>query len=184
MPVGKYTVNEVEERTKVPASTLRQWERRYGFPKPDRSDSGYRLYSDSDIRHIHAMKRHIADGIPASRAAELAQRSPAVAGPRPASAFRTRLRDALLELDDATADRVLSEAHALHSVETVMLEVMRETMVDLGQMWHDGRINTTSEHFASSYLLGKLRSLLSLAANTARGPAVVVACAPSTNSAH
>ena len=33
---GKYTIAEVEERTGVASATLRQWERRYGFPKPQR----------------------------------------------------------------------------------------------------------------------------------------------------
>ena len=78
---GKFTVNEVEERTKVPAGTLRQWERRYGFPCPERSDSGYRLYSEDDIRSIETMKHHIADGIPASRAAELVKEVPRDPGP-------------------------------------------------------------------------------------------------------
>ena len=49
---GKYTVKEVEERTGVPASSLRQWERRYGFPQPQRSESGYRYYSEADVAAI------------------------------------------------------------------------------------------------------------------------------------
>ena len=81
---GKYTVNEVEDRTGVPAATLRQWERRYGFPLPERSASGYRLYGDDDLRHIVAMKRHIDDGVPASRAAEMVRADQAGArGRRP-----------------------------------------------------------------------------------------------------
>ncbi|MEX2501217.1 MAG: MerR family transcriptional regulator, partial [Trueperaceae bacterium] len=71
MSRGKFTVHEVEERTDVPAATLRQWERRYGCPKPERSTSGYRLYADVDLRVIETMKRYIDDGVPASRAADL-----------------------------------------------------------------------------------------------------------------
>ncbi|MDZ7707070.1 MAG: cobalamin-dependent protein [Trueperaceae bacterium] len=178
---GKFTVNEVEERTGVPAATLRQWERRYGFPLPERSDAGYRLYSDDDIRCIAAMKRHIADGVPASRAAELAKNLP---GPhasgegRPASALRDDLVDALVELDDHAADRVLGEAHALHPVEAVMTDVLQPTMLEIGQRWHDGTLATTTEHFASSYVQGRLRALLSLAGQHRRSPGVIVACAP------
>lgn len=178
---GKYTVNEVEERTEVPAGTLRQWERRYGFPMPERSESGYRLYSEDDIRSIEAMKRHIADGIPASRAAQLVAelpRSDAADGARPAEALRDALVAALVDLDDERADRVLGEAHALHPVETVMVDVMQGAMVELGQRWHDGRIATTTEHFASSYVQGRLRSLLSLSGQHRRSPGVIVACAP------
>lgn len=179
MTQGKYTVNEVEERTKVAASTLRQWERRYGFPKPDRSDSGYRLYSEEDIRHIEAMKRHIADGIPASRAAELVRRSGSSRrGPRPGSDFKRELVEALMDLDENRADEVLSEAHAIHPVERVLVGVIREAMLEIGRRWHDGEIGTTTEHFASSYVQGRLRALLSLGARRAEGASVIVACAP------
>ncbi len=179
---GKYTVNEVEERTKVPAGTLRQWERRYGFPMPERSESGYRLYSDDDLRGIVAMKRHIADGIPASRAAQLVEELPrepgAGGGGRPASSLRDALVEALVALDDEQADRVLGEAHALHPVETVMLEVIQGAMVEIGRRWHDGALPTTTEHFASSYVQGRLRALLSLSGQHRSSPGVIVACAP------
>lgn len=176
---GKYTVNEVEERTKVPASTLRQWERRYGFPLPERSESGYRLYSEHDLQQIEAMKRHIEDGVPASRAADLVQQlGVAPKGPRPAQDLRDELVNALTALDDVRADSVLSEAHALHSVETVMFELLRPAMVEIGQRWHDGKILTTTEHFASQYVQGRLRTLLGIAPKLNKSLSVIIACAP------
>src|SRR6056297_3444355 len=178
---GKFTVNEVEERTSVPAATLRQCERRYGFPMPERSEAGYRLYSEDDVRSIDAMKRHIADGVPASRAAELVKHLPDAASSgegRPASMLRDALVAALVDLDDHAADRVMGEAHALHPVESVMVDILQPAMLELGQRWHDGTIATTTEHFASSYVQGRLRALLSLAGQHRRSPGVVVACAP------
>jgi MerR family transcriptional regulator, light-induced transcriptional regulator len=179
MTEGKYTVNEVEERTGVPATTLRQWERRYGVPKPERSDSGYRLYSDHDLRDIRTIKAHVDDGVPASRAAEIVRRpGPALSGPRPLSAFRAALVDALVSLDEARAERVLAEAHAIHAVEDVVLDLMHHTIVDIGMLWHDGKIATTTEHFASCYLQGRLRQLMALSGQVRSGPSVIVACAP------
>lgn len=178
---GKYTVNEVEDRTQVPGGTLRQWERRYDFPCPERSDSGYRLYSEDDIRNIQAMKRYIDDGIPASRAAELVQeqvREIVTTSGRPTQALRDGLIDALVALDEEAADRIFSEAHALHPVETVLNEMIRPAMVEIGQRWHDGTLLTTTEHFASSYVQGRLRSLLSFTGHNRFAPVVVVACAP------
>lgn len=180
MSHGRYTVNEVEERSSVPASTLRQWERRYGFPKPERSESGYRLYSDTDVAHIEAMKRHIANGVPASRAADLVRsRETATEAPRPVGSLKDDLVQALVDLDDSRADDVLSEAHALHSVESVMLHVMRDAMIEIGDRWHAGAVTTTTEHFASSYMQGRLRALLGIAGKGSHGPTVIVACAPS-----
>jgi DNA-binding transcriptional MerR regulator/methylmalonyl-CoA mutase cobalamin-binding subunit len=176
---GKYTVNEVEERTKVPGSTLRQWERRYGFPKPERSDAGYRLYSDQDLGHIDAMKRHIAEGIPASRAAELVRGVlPLATGPRPPEALQEDLVAALVGLDEESAERVLSEAHALHSVEEVMFRVISGTLTRLGELWQQGALTGAIVGFGSSYLQGRLRGLLDVAATLRSAPAVLVACAP------
>ncbi|MDF1524529.1 MAG: MerR family transcriptional regulator, partial [Trueperaceae bacterium] len=104
MARGKYTVNEVEERTGVPATTLRQWERRYGLPLPERSESGYRLYGDVDLDDIRAMKAHVDDGVPASRAAEMVkERAKPLTGPRPIAGLRQDLVEALVALDDARA---------------------------------------------------------------------------------
>jgi len=176
---GRYTVNEVEERTKVPASTLRQWERRYGFPKPERSNSGYRLYCDGDIRSIERMKRHIAEGVSASRAAELVcQAEPETALPGSLAGLQAALLDALLHLDEARADRIFSQAFSLHSVEAVLSELAQRTMVRLGTLWHQGEIPVTTEHFASAYLQGRLRTLMSATANPEGGVTVIVACAP------
>ncbi len=179
MARGKYTVNEVEERTDVPAATLRQWERRYGVPKPERSESGYRLYSDDDIGDIRAIKAHVDDGVPASRAAQMVGRRIAdPQGPRPLAELQRELVAALVDLDDAQADRVVAEAHALYPVENVVLELFQPTMIEMGTLWHDGVINTTTEHFASSYVHGRLRQLMGLAASNRGGHGVIVACAP------
>ena len=176
---GKYTVHEVVERTAVAAGTLRQWERRYGVPHPDRSDSGYRLYSEDDLRVIEAMKRYIADGVPASRAAELVARvGRERRAPAPALALRRRLVDAFLALDEEAAERVLGEAHALHPVEIVVPEVIGGAMVVIGDLWHEGRIETTTEHFASSFVHGWLRHLMSMTSRRGAGSPVLVACAP------
>lgn len=176
---GKYTVNEVEERTGVAATTLRQWERRYGFPNPERSSAGYRLYSDRDIHQIQTMKGHISDGIPASRAAELVKELQIpLATPQPLPRLREELIRAFIDLDEAAADAVLAEAHTLYPVEAVMRDLLASTMIELGDLWHQGRITTTTEHLASSYVYGRLRSLFNLASTNQMGPVAIVACAP------
>jgi DNA-binding transcriptional MerR regulator/methylmalonyl-CoA mutase cobalamin-binding subunit len=179
MLLAKYTVNEAEERTKVPATTLRQWERRYGFPAPERTESGYRLYSDEDISLIEEMRRHIASGVAASRAAELAKAERRRGdGPRPLAELQTELLAALLDLNETRADGVMSEAHALHPVNAVMLGLIQATMVEIGTRWHQGKLSTTTEHYASAYMNGRLRSLLALSGDSRTGATAVVACAP------
>jgi MerR family transcriptional regulator, light-induced transcriptional regulator len=179
-----FTANEVESRTGVPATTLRQWERRYGLPNPQRASSGYRLYSQQDIGCIEFMRDQISTGVPASRAAQLyvinkPGKSPVVQqAPQTGANLVSRLIEATLTGDNGRADRVLSEAHASLSVEDVLLRVIQPTLVEIGEKWHRGEINVAHEHQASNFLRGKLHGLLELAGNSKHGPAIIVACAP------
>ena len=179
-----FTANEVELRTGVPATTLRQWERRYGLPNPQRASSGYRLYSQQDIGCIEFMRNQISGGVPASRAAQLYILNKPGKNPVVQPAHQTgadlvsRLIEATLAGDNGRADRVLSEAHASLSVEDVLLRVIQPTLIEIGEKWHRGEINVGHEHQASNFLRGKLHGLLELAGNSRHGPAIIVACAP------
>ena len=66
-----YNVKAIALQSGVKASTLRAWERRYGVPKPDRTGSGYRLYSSRDIATIRWLKAQIESGMSISQAVSL-----------------------------------------------------------------------------------------------------------------
>ncbi len=176
---GKYTVAEVEARTGIPASSLRQWERRYGFPQPQRASSGYRLYDDDDLQRIAAMRTLIAEGVPASRAAARVREQGRLGGGlRPSANLAAELVEALAGLDETRAELVLSEAFALHTLEDVLLEVITPTMVELGERWHAGELLVSTEHFATNFVQGRLRALLGLMSGKGRQRRVLVGCAP------
>ena len=46
------TIGDLAHRTGVPISTLRSWERRYGFPEPRRQPGGHRRYSEADVESV------------------------------------------------------------------------------------------------------------------------------------
>lgn len=53
-----FNIGEVAARSGVPEGTLRMWERRHGFPVPERLPSGHRRYSDRQVKLV----RRVADG--------------------------------------------------------------------------------------------------------------------------
>ena len=79
-------IAKVAELTEVPQPTLRAWERRYGIPKPHRSEGGYRLYSSEEVACVVAMRALCDQGTPASEAARLVRerREPVGGEPTPA----------------------------------------------------------------------------------------------------
>ncbi len=56
------SIGAVSKATEIPVETLRTWERRYGFPKPQRAASGHRRYSSSVIPHLRLISAAIDQG--------------------------------------------------------------------------------------------------------------------------
>ncbi|MCS7057768.1 MAG: MerR family transcriptional regulator [Meiothermus sp.] len=175
--LGVYTIAEVEERTGLSAALLRQWERRYGFPRPERSPGGHRLYSETDLEALQQIKRWIAQGITPAQAVRRYLEGLTQEGPRPPEQLSRELEEALLRADAESAERVLSEAYRLHPLEAVVLEVISPCLQRIGDGWHTGRVSTAQEHFASTFLRGFLQGLFNLMGGSL-GPGVVVSTLP------
>jgi MerR family transcriptional regulator, light-induced transcriptional regulator len=57
------TIGTVAERTGASVALLRAWEQRYGFPRPARSSSGHRRYSERDVEQIRQVLAHREAGL-------------------------------------------------------------------------------------------------------------------------
>jgi methanogenic corrinoid protein MtbC1 len=187
-----YNTAAVVQRTGVPATTIRAWERRYGYPKPSRDSGGQRLYSEREIDGIRWLADQTARGVAISRAVNIlraghaaasasaaAASEPDTRSPRSFAALRADLLGALLAFDLRQADAVMTEAFALFAVEDVCLQVLEPLMVEVGDRWHAGEISVAEEHHVTSFVRAKLFGLLSAYQRTdGAGPLILTACAP------
>jgi MerR family transcriptional regulator, light-induced transcriptional regulator len=198
-----YNIKAVARLTGVPADTLRRWESRYSVIVPERTDSGYRLYSQRDVDTILWLKSKLNEGMSISRACDMLRQmggDPGAQGattrgatPMPqaetsattqrqeALSFTT-LQSALLSafraVDEVQASEVLTDALNLYSVEDVCMNVLQPTLIAIGQGWLDGEISVAVEHFASSFTRARLENLFHSSPHNAFGPLVLVGCAP------
>lgn len=69
-----FNLKAVVQETGLKPDTLRVWERRYGLPVPQRTDSGHRLYSQKDIQLLKWLIARQDEGMSISRAVELWRR--------------------------------------------------------------------------------------------------------------
>ncbi len=184
-----YNIKAVVEATGLTAATLRAWERRYGALTPGRTAGGYRLYSASDIATLQWLRLRVGEGLSISQALALLSRWPKGVQPEPAvdrhadswqgmHEGREALLKALLVFDESRADRVLEEAFAVYSLESVAEHLVAPAMAQMGDLWHEGQVSTTAEHFASNYLRRKLDTIISAAPKPAGGGLIVLGCAP------
>ena len=57
-----WTIAEVERETGLAKDTLRVWERRYGFPTPERDAQGERRYDEAQVQRLRWIKRLLDQG--------------------------------------------------------------------------------------------------------------------------
>lgn len=57
------TIGDVADRANVSVALLRAWERRYGFPTPERRASGHRRYTARHVEQIRDVVRHRDGGM-------------------------------------------------------------------------------------------------------------------------
>ncbi len=178
-----YNIRAVERLTGIPAATLRSWERRYGFPVPQRTASARRLYSEQDVAALQWLRAQTAQGLSVAQAIRwLQQGGEAGIGPAVAledvSAVVSTFLESVARFDEAAADQALTEAFARLSPPRAMLEVIRPILVELGNRWEHGALSVGVEHFASYLIRRRLLALLAAQPPLGALPAVVLACVP------
>jgi len=99
----------------VSPNTLRSWERRFGYPRPRRTQGGHRQF---DLAEIEALRQAFQETHNISSAISIARQR----GEGPASP--ARLADAFARFDEQRADRLLEESLAVRSVERTIEEVL------------------------------------------------------------
>jgi MerR family transcriptional regulator, light-induced transcriptional regulator len=99
----------------VSPNTLRSWERRYGFPRPERSSGGHRQYA---LSQIEALRLTLAETRNVSSAISLACER----GDGPSTC--ARLTSAFAAFDEDQANRLLEDSLGLRSVERTIEELL------------------------------------------------------------
>jgi DICT domain-containing protein len=113
------TMGEMSARSGVSEATLRMWELRHGFPKPDRRSSGHRRYSELDLTRVRAVVRAREGGLSLQAAIDLASGQGEAQPPSVYAVLRERFpalepqllpKSALLAMSRAIEDECLARA--------------------------------------------------------------------------
>lgn len=182
----RYRIQAVAQRTGVAAATLRAWERRYGIPRPVRTDTAYRTYSESDVELVEEMRRLCTSGLSPAEAANLLKERAREQGEdlrltEPEAdeevsdllpqaevsdiheAIVRRLVAAVRAMSISGIEAELIHARSLGSGLRIFEKVLRPALEHVGQLWHDGEISIGHEHLATELITSTARDLLRLA---------------------
>jgi DNA-binding transcriptional MerR regulator/methylmalonyl-CoA mutase cobalamin-binding subunit len=195
-----FNLKAVVQETGLTPDTLRAWERRYGLPQPQRSAGGHRLYSQHDIEILKWLVARQEEGLSISKAVDLWNRlvdegqdplrmteyaipvSAVVSVASLPAESLTELREAwvhaCLAFDEQSAEQVLSQAFALHPVETVCFEVLSAGLASIGEGWYQGEVTVQQEHFVSALARRRLESLIAATPAPTRPGRILVGAPP------
>jgi MerR family transcriptional regulator, light-induced transcriptional regulator len=182
----RYRIGHLSVRTGISPERLRSWEARYGLLEPDRSTGNYRLYSREDEIRVRLMQRHLARGLAAAEAAELARNG--VVSPSPArlaaeipapvvERWVKPLRRAFRDFDSGGAEQALDDLFNAFTVEAVLRDAIFPVLRELGDAWAGGTRTVGQEHFGSALIHARLMSL-ARGWGTGSGPRALLACPP------
>lgn len=152
--------SEAASLLRVSPNTLRTWERRFGFPKPQRSPGKHRLYTHGEIA---ALRDALLEGLSISSAISRAREGMATDS---ASLFGS-----LASYDRERADLAMEGALALRSVERSVEEVLLATIEEVrARQGGESAAWAFAAHWATDWL----RRAMRLAPSPTRPNSVVI----------
>jgi DICT domain-containing protein len=110
--VSRLSISDVVARTGVAEGTLRMWERRHGFPLPERLPGGHRRYSEEQVDLVQRVVAARAAGLSLTAAIERATRE----SDAPSASLFATFRRRWPELEPRTIPKRLLEALS-HAIE-------------------------------------------------------------------
>ncbi len=163
------------------------WERRYGFPRPERTSGGSRVYSETDVEALRLIKRALDQGyrpgeIVGKPLEELTQLVLAAseAPPRAATASPTMATIlGALGRDEVPLLRAeLRQAAVMLGPKRFLADVAHPICVRVGELWADGKLEVRHEHLLSECLSAQLRVLMSAYEERPGAPRVLLSTLP------
>lgn len=158
------TIGAVAQATDIPANTLRTWERRYGFPAPERTEGGQRVYDPGVVVHLRLVRIALDRGHRAKQALSLsAEELQELVGGRPASAQGADAleawQQAVLDLDGPLFSSLLRQQQSRVGALSFVSSLVGPFLGWVGDAWSRGEVQIHQEHFAADHIRSVLNEV-------------------------
>lgn len=171
------SISDVERDIGVAKETLRVWERRYGFPQPQRDANGERVYPPDQVHRLALVKRLLDQGhrpgkimsLSAGELAELGAR-PSVSMHGPDDPEIGACIGLLRSHKIAELRQRLAQSMLLMGLQRSVTGLIAPLTTAVGLAWARGEVAVFEEHLYSEMLQGVMRSAI-LAATRQAGHA-------------
>lgn len=189
MNTTSFNIAAVERDTGLSKDVLRVWERRYGFPLPERDDKGERLYPAEQVERLRLIKRLMDQGhrpgkLLAANPEELALLVPrgAARKAQTSHASDTSALDELINLirqhDGNGYMQAMQQRLGKQGLQAFVQDTVAPLTWRVGEAWEAGRIEVFEEHMFTELTKRLLRqAIVSLPGGTLR-PRILLTSVP------
>lgn len=177
-------IGAVERDTGLSKDTLRMWERRYAFPKPERDRHGERVYPPGQVEKLRLIKRlmdlgHRPGKIIGQSLEELEAMGSAGSALEPHSSSETGVFLELIKSHESAELRHrLSLALASQGLKSFILDTVAPLNMAVGNGWMNGRLAVFEEHLYSELVRGILRNAITAIHPQGRSPRILLTSLP------
>ena len=166
-PQPDLPIASVERETGLSKDTLRVWERRYGFPTPERDSNGERLYSPAQVQRLVQIKRLMDRGHRPGKLLALDHDALDTLDATRIELAATPDEDQLgawLHLvrthDSETLQKQFYRELARRGVARFVQDIVAPTLTRIGEAWSRNEIGVFEEHLFSQQLERLFRATL------------------------
>lgn len=160
--MNAFTIKDLENLSGIKAHTIRIWEQRYNFLKPQRTNTNIRYYSNEELKTVlniallnkYGFKiSHIGRMLPQ----EIRQRILSLADVK---AIQERIINDLVQemvdLDMEKFEKIISNYIAAKGIERTVIQIIFPFLEKIGILWQTGHINPAQEHLVTNIIRQKL----------------------------
>jgi MerR family transcriptional regulator, light-induced transcriptional regulator len=170
-----YPIQVVVRETGLSAHVLRVWEKRYRAVVPQRTATKRRVYSEADVHRLKLLRQATVLGHPIGSVAHLSDEAldtlvqtaahqgaiaPAdshpMAAPSPDSPIILACMEAVKAFDAEALNKLLERATVQLGHTGLLHQVVAPLTQRLGDLWVEGRVRMSHEHFATALIRGFL----------------------------
>lgn len=181
-----FTIANVERETGLSKDLLRMWERRYGFPAPERDANGDRIYPAEQVERLRRIKRLIDQGhrpgklvtAPPEQLEALAVPSESGSKAEETTEPFSHFLDELRGHDAVAFQQRLQHALARQGLAAFVRDTIAPLVANVGHAWESGRIAVFEEHLFTELSKRVLRQAVAGIAAGSMPPHVLLTTLP------
>lgn len=160
--MNDFTIKDLENLSGIKAHTIRIWEQRYNFLKPQRTDTNIRYYSNEELKKLLNVALLNKYGfklchIDRMEPDEICRQILALDGEQAQQEkMVNELVKQMIDLDTDRFEATLNRYIRTNNIEKAVTEIVFPFLEKIGILWQTGHIMPAQEHFVSNIIRQKL----------------------------